>query len=670
MPTTHIQSLRSIKTRLDYVAYGSGPEGTERRRNHDATRPLAFSCDLGTREEMTAVAERLRATYPARTVEGYEVRVSWSREELVPENADDVARAMEFANALARELFPDTPCAITAHGDGVGKCLHVHMDFLNVRDLETGHSLSGNGRNHQTVAAIADTLAREREMDVVRHASHEGVWAERREELETAIDDSKEKLGDGEKWPRSLRDNVVALAIGDVIDETIRTHAREISSVGDLKSYLADAGVEVIEKHAKDGEVGFTYKMEVELEGKTRGRRCKASKISREYSADRVMDTIAAEAQAQIAAEEARRAQLAAEAEARRLADEAEAARKAEEEAERRAEKARLAAEEAARKDAEEAEARRREFEESARLAAEREKQARLALERQLAGAVTVRQLPEKDGWSIALDERAVGIGDKTRAIAVRDKALIAHANAAHRVMNEEDWNAPLTEELLRYKRKDTRSRFGDMPKQIADAVADEMRDGVNGKWDERPTTFWGWFERGFRLAMERSKRDPITGEERVGVKTVLLGMLGRTLTEQSAYRHPITSLAERARSVLERLGVVRKRTEPTRTQTPQQPTRPNARQARSDYISQISDMLSKDMPQPASQQPSVVERGRQVRKVPGFDPAHGAGAPVRRSAPAVDVSRTTNFGEMDVHERNLRVQEELRKWREDRGLE
>lgn len=302
MPTTHISPVRSLSTRLDYVTYGSGRVGSERRRSHDASRPLSFACDFGTREDMAAYARQLRRR-KQRRYDGYEVRVSWSRDELDPGSPDDVAAAMEFGRALADELFPGSPCAITAHGDGEGGCLHLHIDVVNVSDLGTGKSICGDGRCHRVVAAVSDTLARERGMRVVEFAAHEGSWAERRAELEASNTGVLERLSEGERWPRSLRDNTVALAIGNRIDEAIRQHATEISGVDDLERVLADKGVGIIRKEAEDG-VGFTYTAQVELEGKLRKRRCKASKILRGYSADRIMETVAREAERQRAVDE------------------------------------------------------------------------------------------------------------------------------------------------------------------------------------------------------------------------------------------------------------------------------------------------------------------------------------------------------------------------------
>ena len=638
MPTTHIQPVRSLKTRLEYVTYGSGPEGTARRNAHDAARPIGFVCDFSSREEMATFARRLIETNVWRMYEGYEVRVSWSREELVPENPEHVALALDYGIALARELFPNTPVAITAHGDGQGRCLHLHMDFINV-DLGTGLALAGNGRNHATIAAVADTLAYEHGMNVVRHAVHGGAWAERREELVSSIDGAKEKVAAGGKWTRSLRDNAVALAIGDAIDETIRAHAREIRDEHDLERYLGEAGVYVIRKETKDG-VGFTYKMAVELEGKTRDRRCKASKISREYSADRVMETVRAEAESQRLAEEAEaearrvegQARIAAE-EAERLAREEEAARIAEERAKAEAE---AAAAEAARLERERAdEAARREGERraaAARKASEEASQRTLrsklaasrAWSRRREEAVKVtRTVGDERSWTVTVDMMMFGSLDGVRHVDVRESALVACAHAASLVLDEERPGSRLADDLHDFCRDDVRAkRFPTMAKDIAEDCAQACRAQVHDGGTE-PRGFVQFFADGFRTAMRASMaKERGEGRALPSVKTVLLGMFGRIAAEFGVAQ---SSMRDRARSVLVELGVIRA--------------------DRREYGNQRTQIRTAEV-EPTAQE-SVAPKPKAT--VGGFDPAHGAGVPVRRSVPAIDLSRLTNLGDEEA---------------------
>lgn len=340
MPTTHVQPLRSARTRLEYVAYGNGSEGAERRRDGDMVRALAMDCDFADIEEMAEFARRLRLAHPNRRVEAHEIRISWGLDELDPTRPRDVQRAMEYARSLADTISPGTPVTIVAHGDGVGCCLHVHMVMLNVSDLQTMSAIRERWRDHRVLAAIADELATQRGMKVVERNSHECAWELRRAELEGEIESELERVGDG-KWSRKLRDDTVALHIGNVIDETIREHAMDIRGPYGLEAALKERGVGIIIKAVDGSPEGWTYTAEVELEGKTRRRRCKASKISREYCSDRVMEVVAEEAERQLEAqrlEQQRAAAAARQQEARRQERERQAIEEQERiESERRA---------------------------------------------------------------------------------------------------------------------------------------------------------------------------------------------------------------------------------------------------------------------------------------------------------------------------------------------
>lgn len=321
MPTTYVEGLPHLGGRLNYVTYGSGTEGTRNRNERNAVRPIDFWCDFDTREELANYARGVSRHFGNRKYEAYEVRVSWSRDELKPENPEDVRAAMEFGRALVDELYPNSPCAITAHGDGIGKCLHLHIDIVNVRDTESLLAIRGRGRKNWEIRAVTDVLCRQRGMRVVRPAPHTGTWAERKEELEAKVRDTTTQLKPGDTWPRSLRDATVALRIGTLIDETIAADARNIRSVEDFESALAKRGVGITRKPLPDGGEGWTYTAEVELEGKMRRRRCKASKILRQFSAPHALATISAEAERQAEADRAAQAEAQALAQASRDAE-------------------------------------------------------------------------------------------------------------------------------------------------------------------------------------------------------------------------------------------------------------------------------------------------------------------------------------------------------------
>lgn len=439
MPTTHVQPLRSARTRLEYVAYGNGSEGARHRRDRDMVRALAVECDFSSIEEMAEFAKRVRLAHPNRRVEAHEVRISWGLDELDPARPRDVQRAMEYARSLADTISPGTPVTIVAHGDGVGGCLHIHMVMLNVTDLQTMAAIRERWRDHRVLAAIADELATQRGMKVVERNSHEGAWEIRRAELEGEIESELERVGDG-KWSRKLRDDTVALHIGNVIDKVLDEHLGEIHSLDDFEQMLAAHGVGIIKKPVDGKTDGWTYTAEVGLEGKRRRRRCKASKISREYCSDKVLETIRLEAERQLEAQrEAARArswaklQEVMEQEHRYREQAADRERQIQEQLEREAREQR------------DAEARRqREVEDqlvaiSVAREAEDERQKQAALEKVRENANSVVSIEQGfDRCVLRVDQQRAGVGtDLSWDFTLAETRILTHASLAADVVDE-----------------------------------------------------------------------------------------------------------------------------------------------------------------------------------------------------------------------------------------
>lgn len=290
MPTTHISTIRSLSTRLAYVTVGNGVE----RKQHlaDGTvRYLKQVSDLGDLPSVAAYAKSVIQRFSNRRLEGYEVRVSWALDELDPTNPDDVDIAVAFGHDLCHKLFPGCPVVVTAHGDGDGGCLHVHCDVVN-HDVRTDKAIRGNGRDHYHVSKVSDELAKSYGFrKVERHRSN--AWSLQRQVFEQSVEDYEAK--ESGSWSRAHRDAVVRLAIGNVISEAL-----DDEEVVDLESFervLGERfGCEIRRKEVRkhDGTVvtGFTYAMPVEIGGRTRMRRSKASAICPEFDANHIEQTI------------------------------------------------------------------------------------------------------------------------------------------------------------------------------------------------------------------------------------------------------------------------------------------------------------------------------------------------------------------------------------------
>lgn len=303
MPTTHISSIRSMTTRLAYVTVGNGAE----RKQHlaDGTvRYLKQMTDLDDVDGVAAYARSVRQRFSNRRLEGYEVRVSWSPDELDPNNPDDVDLAVAFGHELCHRLFPDCPVVITAHGDGDGGCLHVHCDVVNHHTL-TEKAIRGDNRNHYHVSKISDELAESYGFrKVERH--HANAWKLQRQQFEQSIEDYESR--ESGKWSRAHRDAVVRLAIGDAIAEALDDDA--VVDLASFETVLGERfGCEIRRKEVrkKDGTVvtGFTYAMPVEVDGRTRMRRAKASAVCPEFDANHIEKTIEARLVERLRQEEA-----------------------------------------------------------------------------------------------------------------------------------------------------------------------------------------------------------------------------------------------------------------------------------------------------------------------------------------------------------------------------
>ena len=571
MPTTYVEPLPHLRGRLNYVVYGSGPEGTKNRREHNAVRPLAQWCSFASIEQMGTYARKVRERFGNRKYEGHEIRVSWSLEELNPESEEDVLRAMEFGHALVGELFPESPYSIVAHGDGVGGCLHLHIDIVNVTDTTTCRAIRGFGRTNWQVKSVTDVLCRERQMRVVVPQAHAGAWDERRAELEAMIDTGQEQVGEDGKWTRAMRDATVALKVGTIVNEVITSEARSIHSADDFERALGERGVGINRKQLPDGGEGWTYTVECELEGKNRRRRCKASRVLQDFSSTHIMDTIAQEAERQRQAEEAQAAEQEALAQACRDAAE----HKRREERRRRRPSAgtstmprpygtpptleELQARNDAKKTdkarAEEQARERARKEQEARKAAEQERERREADARRQremwARAVTVTDNPVR-GPVVTVNSALIGAEDSPWQIRIDPGQAEFFAGTALKELPSSADDGLRRELMLWSEGRVVDPTRGTPARQVADSVAMAMRDGMEGRWQgcEMPHERLSGFAAGFDMAMRASGR-----QNRVNALQVVTGMYSQfceTIDMIGA------SVRDMARATLQRLGVIR----------------------------------------------------------------------------------------------------------------
>lgn len=260
MSTTHIQPLPNVRGRMSYTELGEGKKRTRNIREK-TNRIAAQMGDMGTREDFIRFCSAMRRqSQGTRLNEGYELRVSWSPEELSKDSPEDIQRACEYGYLLCKEVAPNAPCWVTVHTDGEGGCVHVHATIAN-HDLVSGTAIA-HGTDHATVKRKNDRLSREMGFTVVgpEPARERTTWAERKGQF--GIESFERVLG-----------NRVADA---------RDHA---SNMEEFLEELKVRGVELNETRKVDektGEetVGWSYKSRDPYGKSRRKRRRRASNLA------------------------------------------------------------------------------------------------------------------------------------------------------------------------------------------------------------------------------------------------------------------------------------------------------------------------------------------------------------------------------------------------------
>ena len=228
MSTTHIQPLPNVRGRMSYTELGEGKKRTENIREK-TNRIAAQMGDMGTREDFIRFCSAMRRqSQGTRLNEGYELRVSWSPEELSRDSPEDIQRACEYGYLLCKEVAPNAPCWVTVHTDGEGGCVHVHATIAN-HDLVSGTAIA-HGTDHATVKRKNDRLSREMGFTVVgpEPAREPTTWAERKGQfgiesfervLGNRVADARDHAGNMEEFLEELKVRGVELTETRKVDE-------------------------------------------------------------------------------------------------------------------------------------------------------------------------------------------------------------------------------------------------------------------------------------------------------------------------------------------------------------------------------------------------------------------------------------------------------------------
>ncbi|HGA3156407.1 TPA: relaxase [Streptococcus agalactiae] len=259
MATTFIHPLKDASSSLIYTELGNG----QKKKKHEAEGTTRAACEMGDlpRDDMAKYAKTLRESHPGRKTEAYEIRVSFSPDELKAHNADDEQMALTHSYKLCKKIYPNSMCYVTVHNDGKGECVHAHCLVVN-HDEVTGKTLQDNLR-HFEVKNASDELAAEEGMTVVGTPKF-----------------YKDKHPEGTTWEKRREEcDVFEQRLGDKVQ-----HARDTSeNLDEFKEHLKWSHVELREKVKVDDDgvehSSWSYHMMDEWGPKRRKRRRKAKDL-------------------------------------------------------------------------------------------------------------------------------------------------------------------------------------------------------------------------------------------------------------------------------------------------------------------------------------------------------------------------------------------------------
>ena len=260
MATTYIHPLKDAKASMIYTELGNG----KKKKMHEAEGTTRAAYEVGDmpRDDMAVYAEEIHKKHPASRYEAFEVRVSFSPDELKADNKSDEQMAGEHSYKLCKKLSPNSMCYVTVHNDGKGGCVHAHCLVVN-HDEVTGQTLRDN-RRHFEVKDASDELAAEEGLSVIGTPKFE-----------------RDRLKAGTTWDERRKEcTSFEQRLGDKVQR-----ARDSSkTLDEFEQHLHWAGVELMEqkRKGKDGEEheAWCYKMEDIESPKHRKRRRKAKLLA------------------------------------------------------------------------------------------------------------------------------------------------------------------------------------------------------------------------------------------------------------------------------------------------------------------------------------------------------------------------------------------------------
>ena len=160
MATTKVIYSKSADRVFKYLNGKSHTEGKPRN-----VRTSAVNCidDYAQEEMMTTLKTfgKDNGSY----VQVAHVIQSFSKDELDPNNEDDIDKVNAVGVALAEEMYPTHESIVYTQIDGKGGQIHNHIVTCAV-DFDSGKSLRGNQRQWQTLSKVSDEILQRPEFNL------------------------------------------------------------------------------------------------------------------------------------------------------------------------------------------------------------------------------------------------------------------------------------------------------------------------------------------------------------------------------------------------------------------------------------------------------------------------------------------------------------------------
>ena len=216
MAITKITATHNGKKALEYLTKDKGHNGNERRNNfisgYNMVSPDAVPYDVQMEKYWNRKSEKTK-------VEVRRVTQSFSRNELNPDDDNDVFKAHEIGIETGRLLFPDRQFIVATQTDGKSGLVHNHI-FVNNINMVTNRGMHKSEYDYRKVRSVSDEVVKGFGVDFdygeksekysqterAKRAKDEYVW---KDDLRDRV---REAMSDAENWDE-FKDNLEALGV-------------------------------------------------------------------------------------------------------------------------------------------------------------------------------------------------------------------------------------------------------------------------------------------------------------------------------------------------------------------------------------------------------------------------------------------------------------------------